>query len=226
MANALILDTFLVPERVSAAVRALVPIPSQSIHAHAHFLVVASGYACYRDSANTARCSLDSTYTITRTSTYPKLTLTSTSPRSTSTPGSGNDNSNDDLGDGLPDGSGSNSIGLTGLNSTSSRSSSSSSTSSRPSPTPSEIASSNVSGAADWKGSLTFFGIAPFFAWIGTWSLGETSCLQVTLTTYPNSLPSLRILLYHCTRYPTPSLSHSVANDYTAVFDIYSSLPK
>jgi hypothetical protein len=55
------------------------------------FLVVAAGYTCYRDSANTPRCSLYSTHTTTHTTNTP--TSTSTSPPPTPTPDSNDDNS-------------------------------------------------------------------------------------------------------------------------------------
>ena len=129
--------------------------PTTTSSTHAPFPILAPDYTCYRDSSNTPRCSLYTSYTLTRT-TYStnSPTSTSTSPRSTST-SDGNDDDSDppDLPD-SDDNSDSN-----GNNSTSSSSTLRS--------TPTGTASGATSGAKDWKASVTFFGLAPLLLLVG-----------------------------------------------------------
>ena len=165
-AGVLLLDTLSVLERISAAV--CIPFPTCLLYrllTTAGFLFVrlAAGYTCYRDSANSPKCSLPSTYTITTstsTSTIRKPTSTSTSPLPTKTPDS-DDSSDDSLPD---DNSNSDSTNTNSLNSSSSTSSSSTSR-----PSPSGLTSSTLNGATGWKGSSGYVGLAPFFVLIGTW---------------------------------------------------------
>jgi hypothetical protein len=140
-------------------------------------VLLAAGYTCYRDSANSPKCSLSSPYTITSTSTIRKPSSTSTSPLPTKTPDGDDGDSNDDSSDdSLPDGDSSsdsdssdsdesNTNGSNGSNSTSSSSSSSSSSSPRPSP--SGVTSSTLNGATGSKGSSGLVGLAPFLVFIG-----------------------------------------------------------
>jgi len=121
-----------------------------------HSSPLAPAYTCYRDSANTPRCSLHTSYTITRTTTTSTPTSTFSSPRPTSTPDSNGDGNNDDPPD-FPDSNNSNSN-----SNNSTRSSSSSTLRSSPSGT----AAGATSGANDWKGSSTFFGLAPLLVLI------------------------------------------------------------
>jgi hypothetical protein len=173
--NALIPDTFPALERTSVAVR--IPYPSslhiqRSVHPHSHGFfpfVIAAGYTCYRDSANNAKCSLYGTNTDTITLPPPTLTYTTTTSRSSSssssskgTPNNGNPNNGNPT-NGNPNNGNSNGSGPNGSNGVFNSSSSSSHS---PTPSPSEALGS-LNGVADWKGPLDFFGIAPFFAWIG-----------------------------------------------------------
>ena len=125
------------------------------------FVCLAAGYTCYRDSANNPQCSLDSTNTLTRTSTFriPTSTPTSTSDNS-------DENSDDDSSTSTPT--------VPKLTSTSSRSTSTSTTprstptSTTPNPSPSGVISSSANGAVGWEGSSGYFGLAPFLVLIGT----------------------------------------------------------
>ena len=150
-------DMSVVLERISVAVRIITPTSSTSATSstHASFPILAPDYTCYRDSANTPRCSLYTSYTITRTSySTSSPTSTSTSPRSTST-SDGNDDDSDPPD--LPDSD----------DNSDSSSNNSTSSSSTPRSTPTGTASGATSGAKDWKASVTFFGLAPLLLLVG-----------------------------------------------------------
>ena len=163
--DALSLETSLVLDRPSAAVRITIHIPSlfviSSTHSHGlPFLITAAGYTCTGDSSN--GCALDSTNTDT-IATTPTTTFTTPKPTNTSTGGGGGGN-NGNTGSGSSDsGSGDNgSNGSNGIKPTS--------TSSTPSPI-SSLPSTQANGAKDRKGSSTFFGLALFFVLISAYVL-------------------------------------------------------
>ena len=128
------------------------------------FPIPAPDYTCYRDSANTPRCSLYTSYTITRTTSTP--TLTSTSPRPTSTSDSNDDDNSDDPPD-VPDSDSDNSDSNSNSSGNNSTSSSSTRTSSSLRSTSSGTAAGAASGAKGLKGSSSFFGLAPVLVLMG-----------------------------------------------------------
>ena len=188
--DALPLETSLVLERTTAAVRITIRISSLSIisSTHSHglpFLVTAAGYTC--PSNGGSQCILGSTNTNTNTNTITKKpTPTFTTPKPTNTlTGSGGDNNgdsgNDSNGNSSDDnssndnssnGDSSNDSGSGGNGSNGSNGIKTTSSSSRSSPSPTSfLPSSQSSGAKDWKASSTFFGLAPFLVLISAYIL-------------------------------------------------------
>ena len=170
--NALLPDTSVVLERTSAAV--CVPnstsSPSGALFTHTVFLpTIAPDYTCYRDSANTPRCRLYTSYTITRTYSTSTPTSSSSSPTPRPTPDSNDDDNDSDPPDNSDDNSNDDSSDSNSDNSDNSDSSNNNSTSSSSSSRPSQsgTAAGATSGAKNWKGSSTFFGLAPLLVLVG-----------------------------------------------------------